>query len=102
MYKQKLRDYFDAHMEEILKDLSEIIAIPSVATETTDVKPFGEYSKKALEWGRNKLDELGMATKNIDDYAVHGDYFSEGEPVLAVLSHLDVVPAGDGWHSDPF
>jgi succinyl-diaminopimelate desuccinylase len=26
----------------------------------------------------------------------------EGEDVLGILAHLDVVPAGDGWKTDPF
>ena len=26
----------------------------------------------------------------------------QGEDVLGILCHVDVVPAGDGWDSDPF
>ncbi len=102
MYQEKLREYFDKHMSEILDDLAEIISIESVADEQSEIKPFGEGSKKALEWGIKKLDELGMSTKNIDGYAVHGDHIPGMEPELGILSHLDVVPAGEGWHSDPF
>ncbi len=102
MYKDKLREYFEKHMDEILGDLAEIIAIESVADEHSDIKPFGAGSKKALEWGQKKLDSIGMKTRNIDGYAVDGDLFSDKEPVLGILSHLDVVPAGEGWHSDPF
>ena len=102
MYQEKLREYFDKHMSEIVDDLAEIISIESVADEQSEIRPFGEGSKRALEWGMKKLGELGMSTKNIDGYAVHGDYIPGKAPELGILSHLDVVPAGDGWHSDPF
>ena len=29
-------------------------------------------------------------------------YLGEGEPSVAIIAHLDVVPAGSGWKSDPF
>ena len=102
MYKDQLNAYFEEHIDEILSDLADIISIESVADEDSDIRPFGEGSKKALEWGMNKLSQIGMTTENIDNYAVHGDFFKDKEPVLAVLSHLDVVPAGEGWSSDPF
>ncbi len=102
MYKDQLSAYFDEHMDEILADLAEIISIESVADESSKIKPFGEGSKNALEWGINKLKQLSMFTQNIDNYAVHGDFYNDKEPELAVLSHLDVVPAGEGWRSEPF
>lgn len=100
-YKQSLEDYFDSHMDEIIASLAEIIEIQSVATLDSEVKPFGEGSARALEWGERFLKSLGMKTLNVDGYAVHGD-FKDAEPVLAVLSHLDTVPAGEGWSFEPF
>ena len=29
-------------------------------------------------------------------------YIGEGHPVAAIICHMDVVPPGDGWYSDPF
>ena len=100
-YKQEFEKYFESHMDEIVASLGEIIGIESVGTLDSSVKPFGQGSEKALKWGEDFLKSLGMKTCNADNYAVHGD-FKEGEPVLAVLSHLDTVPAGEGWSYDPF
>ncbi|MBQ8966984.1 M20/M25/M40 family metallo-hydrolase [Ruminococcus sp.] len=106
MDKQQLSarfaEYFEAHMDEILADLAEIIAIESIGDENAEVKPFGEGSAKALAWGEGKLRELGMATRNFDNYAVRGDFSAEGEPVLGILAHLDTVPVSSGWSYDPF
>lgn len=37
----------------------------------------------------------------MDGYACHVD-LGQGEQTLGVLCHLDVVPAGEGWQTDPF
>ncbi|WP_295211873.1 Sapep family Mn(2+)-dependent dipeptidase [Ruminococcus sp.] len=97
MYQKQFSEYFDKHMDDILRDLGEIIAIESVADVNSPVKPFGEGSRKALDWGKAQLEKLGMTTKDFDGYAVHGDFYPEGECKLAVLSHLDTVPDCDGW-----
>lgn len=102
MYQKMFSQYFEDHMQEILADLKEIISIESVGDVNSPVRPFGEGSKKALLWGKEQLDKLGMTTKEFDGYAVHGDFFPDGDCKLAVLSHLDVVPAGEGWTYPPF
>ena len=97
-----LAAYFEKNMDAILADLAEIIAIESIADENSAVKPFGEGSAKALAWGEAKLGELGMVTKNFDNYAVRGDFKAEGAPVLGILAHLDTVPVSSGWSYPPF
>ena len=44
-----------------------------------------------------------MATqlKNVDNYAGHFE-FGDGEEVLGIFAHMDVVPAGSGWDTDPY
>ena len=39
-------------------------------------------------------------TKNVDNYAGHFE-FGEGEEVLRIFAHMDVVPAGRDWDTDP-
>lgn len=97
-----LAAYFEKHMDEILADLGEIISIESVADESSDVKPFGEGSAKALAWGEAQMKKLGMTTKNFGNYAVRGDFNGNGAPVLGILAHLDTVPATNGWSFPPF
>lgn len=81
--------------------LAELIAIRSVQNEPNGQFPFGKKPAKALEKMLDKCSEYGFITENIDWYAGSAD-FDSNEPVLAILSHLDVVPEGDGWNSDPF
>jgi succinyl-diaminopimelate desuccinylase len=101
-YKREFEEYFDRHMEEILSDLGEIIAIESVADEESEVRPFGEGSARALKWGEDFMKKIGMTTKSFEGYAVRGDFWAEGEPKLGILAHLDTVPASSGWSYPPF
>ena len=70
--------------------------------KTPPLLPIFRGSGKALDWGKAYLEKLGMTTKDFDGYAVHGDFYQNGECKLAVLSHLDTVPAGEGWSYPPF
>ena len=101
MYRQQISEYFDAHFDEILSSLKEIMSIESTFQTPIEGKPFGEGSARALKWGANFGRSLGLKVKNFDNYAISMD-FKEGEPTLGILSHLDVVPAGDGWTYPPF
>lgn len=98
--RRKLAEYFDAHFEEILADLSEIMAIKSVADTDSEVKPFGKGSAEALEWGARQGEKLGLEVKRFGGYAV--SMTCGKDPALGILSHLDVVPAGEGWTHEPF
>ena len=85
----------------LVHDLSELIRIPSVGAEKTEGAPFGPEAARALEFMLERGRALGFAVKNVDNYAGHVEYGSDG-PLVGVLTHLDVVPAGDGWKHDPF
>ena len=90
-FGQKILDY----KEDILKDLDELIKIQSVSSQGS------EMPAKALEWILQKAENMGFSTKNINGIAGHVEY-GDGEELAAVLAHVDVVPAGDGWSTEPF
>ena len=56
---------------------------------------------KALEKFLEIADRDGYPTKNVDNYAGHFE-FGHGEEVLGIFAHMDVVPAGSGWDTDPY
>lgn len=84
-------------MTELLREL---VAIPSVQGEAEDGFPFGREPARALEFMLGKCREAGLVTENVDNYAGSADHGND--PELAILCHLDVVPAGTGWETDPF
>ena len=88
---------------ELLSELQQLIQIPSVMDESqsSSAQPFGPEPLRALEWMLRKGQEAGMITKNIDQMAGHIE-MGEGEELLGILGHIDVVPAGKGWKYPPF
>ena len=48
------------YREDIIRDLTELIAVPSVCTDPVPGKPFGENSAKALETILNMAKKLGL------------------------------------------
>ncbi len=72
--------------------LRELIAIPSVSGQETELAIFIE--KTARRWGLEVVR---------DSNAVRIEVRSWGSgPTIAFASHLDVVPPGAGWTRDPF
>lgn len=88
--------------DSIIKELQELIAIPSVLTdEAAADAPFGKDVKRALDWFLDKGAARGYAVKNVANVAGHIETGS-GQEILGILGHVDVVPAGAGWTKDPF
>ena len=83
------------YQDEILHDLDELVRIRSVSSVDKAA------ASQALEYILSKAEKMGFRTKNIDGIAGHVE-FGEGEELAAVLSHVDVVPAGDGWSFEPY
>lgn len=44
---------------------------------------------------------MGFHTKNADGLYGYAE-IGEGAEIIGCLGHLDVVPAGDGWHYPPY
>lgn len=89
------------YKDDILKDLAGLVAIKSVAVHGDDEYPMGRDAASALEFILKRAESMGFATLNTGNAAGHAAMGSDGE-YAAVLTHVDVVPAGDGWDSPPF
>ena len=63
--------------------------------------PYGPGPKKALEFALELGRSLGFRVGNVDNHAGYIEY-GNGEEMVAVLGHMDVVPAGEGWRYPPF
>lgn len=99
--------YLELNKEEMIFALQDVIRTNSEGGEKImgkngEVYPFGmgvhESLMKVLALG----EKMGFETKNVDNYGGHIDFKGTGDKVMAVLGHLDVVPAGGGWDFDPY
>ncbi len=82
--------------------LKKLIAIPSITGAAAEEgMPFGKDVHDALIYMLDFCKSLGFRTKNCGDYLGWAE-IGQGEELMGILCHLDVVPTGDGWRHDPF
>jgi succinyl-diaminopimelate desuccinylase len=93
----------EAKKDAFLDKLIEFLKIPSVLDESTATKgaPFGKSINDALQYMLELGEADGFTVKNLEGYAGHIEYGS-GEEIVGILTHIDVVPATEGWTSPPF
>ena len=93
--------YIDRAMEPLAADIAALCRINSVMGEAKPGMPFGEGPAAALKAALDMGEAMGFQTENFDNYVGHIET-GEGEELLGIVGHLDVVPAGDGWSHDPW
>lgn len=96
-----LNDLVLAKETELLTCLQENLRIPSVESTPEPGAPYGAAVRESLDHVLATAKSLGFRTKNVDGHMGWCEY-GDGEEMVAVLGHLDVVPAGDGWSFDPW
>ena len=96
---------FEKYYPDIIRSISDLIRMPTVydAATVTRRMPYGKGVYSGYEWLRNKALTDGFEVLEFDGHAlairIPGNISGER---IDVISHLDVVPPGNGWHGDPF
>ena len=92
---------FEEDEEAFLHDLATLCAINSVDGEPTEDAPYGAATKEALDAFLAMAERMGFETVNVDNVAGYAQ-MGAGDEMVAAVCHLDIVPAGSGWLTDPF
>lgn len=89
--------------DALIEDAKKLLQIKSVLDEgnATENAPLGEGVKEALDFMLQLGEKDGFTPKNVGNLAGHLE-FGQGEEIVGILCHVDVVPEGDGWSSDPY
>ena len=97
MLIQKAAELFPQAREALL----ELLAIPSVEGEPEKDAPFGREVARALQKTADLAEKLGLCV-NLTSYYLTVDLGeTDGADALGILSHIDVVPFGEGWSFSP-
>jgi len=96
--------FAEQNRENILRDITRLVAVPSVEGSAAPGAPFGAAPAAALETALAIAKELGLETYNADGYIgwAQTGPIAEEQKFLATITHVDVVPEGNGWDGDPF
>ena len=90
----------ELNFDNLIKCITELCAIESVCDKPEPGAPFGKGVRDALRYTLAVSKELGFNTSDLDGYCGTATV-GEGRE-FGILTHLDVVPAGEGWDTPPF
>ncbi|MFH1513584.1 MAG: Sapep family Mn(2+)-dependent dipeptidase [Bacillota bacterium] len=99
---EQICQWIDDHKPELIQTLQRWISHPSLKGKAAEGAPFGKEVRCALDAALKDGEALGFAVRNMEGYAGDIRMGPLGVDPLAILTHLDIVPVGDGWTADPF
>ena len=87
----------------VVQELCDWIKINSVYDESTinEKMPFGQGVYYALEYIAELAEQYGFNVDRCDGYCTEISY-GQGEDIVMIMGHADVVPTGANWQYDPF
>ena len=98
---RRIDEWTASHVGEMKADIAKLVSIRSVVGEAEPGAPFGKGPAAALDRAIEMCRGMGFAVRDYDHAAACAS-FGEGERLLDMLAHLDVVDVGEGWETDPF
>ncbi|MDL2293645.1 Sapep family Mn(2+)-dependent dipeptidase [Ruminococcaceae bacterium OttesenSCG-928-D13] len=107
MDEKQLVEQIDAFIKEneraIVADIAKLVAVPSISVDT-DIpgKPYGENTRAALDAALEIARRFGLETNDGEGYVGWAELPGSEAGHLATVTHVDVVPEGEGWTGHPF
>lgn len=100
---QEIAEKFaEENAENIARDIKRLVDIRSVEETPEENAPFGKGPRAVLEEALKMAEEMGLETYNAENYIGWVQVNGTSDKTLATITHLDVVPEGNGWDADPF
>lgn len=96
-----IKEYIAKNKESLIQSTREIIKIKSTQEKAKPGMPFGKGPANALRYALNLSEKMGFRTKNLDNYVGWAEW-GQGEEMIGIMVHLDVVPEGSGWTYPPY
>ena len=81
---------------------STVSPTPGVEGQPQPGAPFGPGPRKALEAALDIAAGMGLDAHNCEGYIGYADLPGASPTQIATITHLDVVPEGNGWTGSPF
>lgn len=96
--------YVDEVWEDVVADIASLVSHPSLADSSAAAPgaPFGAPVRDALDCALDIAKRLGYQVGEDEGYVGFADIPGDSEEQIATIAHVDVVPAGPGWATDPF
>jgi predicted dipeptidase len=102
--QEAIAHHIESQQAPMKAALKELVRIPSVLDEGGGGYPFGEAIDQALRKALQIAGELGFRTRYGDGGYYGMAEIGQGQEMVGILGHLDVVPPGnlEDWETGPF
>lgn len=116
--REEIDSYVESNWAAYLDDLQKLVAVNSEEDKDSagPGAPFGQGPKKAMETALGIAKRMGFSTTDDEGYVGIADYAPKTQPgapaengvatdpnkTLAIMGHVDIVPVGVGWDTDPY
>jgi len=101
MVNQRIEQWFENHRQRLVDDVCRMVRVKSVGGGPAGDLPYGEGPAAALREAISVAGEMGFSMRDIGHYVGEAD-LNGGPLELGILAHLDVVPEGSGWSTEPY
>ncbi|MCS7301354.1 MAG: Sapep family Mn(2+)-dependent dipeptidase [Fimbriimonadales bacterium] len=103
MNREALIQWIESHTDEMIRDFQALLRAPSVRNdeERAPGMPFGKGVREALDVTLEIGRRFDLNPRDFEGYACDMT-LGDGAEMVASLSHIDVVPAGNDWKYPPF
>lgn len=92
---------FEPYRHETAETLKNFLKIKSVKGSALPNMPYGKGIFDALMFIQSTAEKMYMECVNLFGHMAYVDY-GDGDEMLGILTHIDVVPEGDGWTMGAF
>lgn len=92
-----------AKRQQIIEQTSKLVSVNSIEQPETAAPgaPYGAEVRRVLDYALEMGRSAGFATRDFEG-KVGRIECGAGDRIFGILAHLDIVPAGEGWLTDPF
>ena len=93
----------EAKREQILAQTAKLVSVNSVEQMETaaEAAPYGLPARQVLDYALEMGRSAGFTARDFDGKVGRVEC-GGGDEIFGILAHLDIVPAGEGWLTDPF
>ncbi|MBS6955905.1 MAG: Sapep family Mn(2+)-dependent dipeptidase [Enterocloster asparagiformis] len=97
-----VRTFLLSHREDMVEDLVRLVKIQSLRSGSLPEARYGRAVRSVLEAACGILREAGFSAGVEPDGAFAICDWGDGDSILGIAPHLDVVSAEGGWSAPPF
>lgn len=98
---ENCKAWIAANRQNIVQDIKRVVDIKSVKDAPLPDAPYGAGVRAVQLEAMAMCREAGLEVVDVDGRIAYAHY---GDPdrFIGIIAHLDVVPEGTGWDSDPY